>query len=94
MIIIIIIIFFVLVKNPCLPNPCKNGGKCNRKGSSYSCSCAKGYAGKRCESKFNVKIMLDYLYNMSMIELQSHLIDLIMVCRNIHLSNHLVHCTL
>jgi len=45
----------ISAKNPCLPNPCRNGGKCNRKGSSYSCSCAKGYTGKRCESKYITK---------------------------------------
>jgi len=54
----IIIIMLVSVKNPCLPSPCKNGGKCNRKGSSYSCSCAKGYTGKRCEGTFNINRML------------------------------------
>ena len=53
---------FVSVKNPCLPNPCKNGGKCNRKGSSYTCSCAKGYTGKRCEGTFNLNRMLVQIY--------------------------------
>ena len=57
-IIIIIIIMFVSVRNLCLPNPCKNGGKCNRKGYSYSCSCAKGYTGKKCEGTFNLNRML------------------------------------
>jgi hypothetical protein len=57
-IIIIIVIMFVSVRNLCLPNPCKNGGKCNRKGYSYSCSCAKGYTGKKCEGTFNLNRML------------------------------------
>ena len=43
---------FNLAKNPCVPNPCGNGGKCNRRGSSFSCSCINGYTGKTCQSKF------------------------------------------
>ena len=41
------------VKNPCaavFANPCENGGTCNREGATgnYTCACADGYEGNRC----------------------------------------------
>ncbi|GFT12767.1 protocadherin Fat 1, partial [Nephila pilipes] len=35
--------------NPCLPNPCRNGGICNSDGSSFTCSCISPYTGMKCE---------------------------------------------
>ena len=33
----------------CSPNPCKNGGTCRDKISSYSCTCLNGYTGTNCQ---------------------------------------------
>eukprot|EP00064_Thunnus_orientalis_P015395 superscaffoldBa00002844_g15447 len=32
----------------CQPNPCQNGGECRDLFNSYNCSCAEGWAGRRC----------------------------------------------
>ena len=39
-----------VVSSPCKPNPCQNGGVCNRKGGSYTCTCAAGYQGNNCQT--------------------------------------------
>ncbi|GAB1600458.1 hypothetical protein Ahia01_000323800 [Argonauta hians] len=39
--------------NPCDASPCKNGGQCNSKGQTYSCSCKTGYQGKDCSEASN-----------------------------------------
>ncbi|XP_041643675.1 serine-rich adhesin for platelets-like isoform X2 [Cheilinus undulatus] len=36
--------------NRCLENVCLNGGSCYQSGSIYTCSCAPGYGGERCET--------------------------------------------
>jgi len=36
--------------NPCLPNPCLNGGTCAVSGTSYSCSCVAGFEGTTCQT--------------------------------------------
>ncbi|XP_068174900.1 protein crumbs homolog 1 [Antennarius striatus] len=33
----------------CEPNPCLNGGECRDLFNSYNCSCARGWAGRRCD---------------------------------------------
>ena len=33
-------------------NPCQNGGICSGTVLSYQCSCAEGYTGTNCESKY------------------------------------------
>lgn len=39
--------------DPCDPNPCLNGGKCDaaKDGESYECDCPKGYRGDHCEDR-------------------------------------------
>uniref|UniRef100_UPI0037E9BCDA versican a n=1 Tax=Semicossyphus pulcher TaxID=241346 RepID=UPI0037E9BCDA len=36
--------------NSCLEDICLNGGSCYQSGSIYTCSCAPGYGGDRCET--------------------------------------------
>ncbi|XP_060893884.1 versican core protein-like [Labrus mixtus] len=36
--------------NTCSENICLNGGSCYQSGSIYTCSCAPGYSGDRCET--------------------------------------------
>ena len=33
----------------CNPNPCQNGGKCEKLEDVYSCDCLSGYNGTNCE---------------------------------------------
>ena len=41
---------FYVLPDPCMPNPCKNGGTCVRKGKKgYKCECPDPYFGKRCQ---------------------------------------------
>ncbi|NXY42061.1 HABP2 protein, partial [Ceuthmochares aereus] len=35
--------------DPCSSNPCKNNGRCENRGSSFSCLCPKPYTGTTCE---------------------------------------------
>ena len=38
--------------NPCLPNPCLNGGTCQPNGAgSFTCACPMGFSGYCCESR-------------------------------------------
>lgn len=42
------------VVDPCLSQPCRNGGTCNTlDGGSYSCTCPLGTSGLRCEEDIN-----------------------------------------
>ena len=35
----------------CSPNPCKNGGACNRAANGgFTCYCANGYSGTTCQT--------------------------------------------
>ncbi|XP_051474822.1 hyaluronan-binding protein 2 isoform X2 [Apus apus] len=36
-------------KDPCSSNPCKNNGRCENRGGTFSCLCPKPYAGTTCE---------------------------------------------
>ena len=40
-------------KNECESNPCKNGGTCTDKVNKFSCQCALGYEGDKCEIGMN-----------------------------------------
>ena len=41
--------------NECSSNPCENDATCNDLVASYSCACAAGYTGERCETGLLVK---------------------------------------
>ena len=43
------LIYSVLEKNSCRPNPCKNDGQCVETISNYKCYCRSGFTGKHCE---------------------------------------------
>ena len=36
--------------NECASNPCVNGASCSDEVNAFSCSCAAGYTGDRCET--------------------------------------------
>lgn len=40
-------------RNPCLLNPCLNGGQCISQGDGFICSCPSTFAGNRCEAPAN-----------------------------------------
>ena len=42
-------IHYSIVEDPCIPNPCLNGGTCSKEGDSYLCQCAEGWNGKNCD---------------------------------------------
>ena len=46
----IINIFFFQDINECSSSPCMNGGTCDDKINQYTCSCAPGYEGSRCDT--------------------------------------------
>ncbi|XP_067369037.1 protein crumbs homolog 1 isoform X3 [Channa argus] len=37
----------------CEPNPCLNGGECQDLFNTYNCTCAEGWAGRRCDFNIN-----------------------------------------
>jgi len=44
----------VQTANPCLPNPCLNGGVCTATSStSFTCGCTSGYSGTTCQTPFD-----------------------------------------
>ena len=49
---------FVADIDDCSPNPCLNGAKCFDELNAFSCACAQGFEGKRCETS-----MLFYISN-------------------------------
>lgn len=48
------IFFCFSVKKVCVPNPCRNGGKCLEDKSSAPCECAQGFTGKYCTGEKNL----------------------------------------
>ncbi|XP_035665849.1 uncharacterized protein LOC118409092 [Branchiostoma floridae] len=55
--------------DPCLSNPCLNGGTCLTQQDTYSCLCAPGWAGTNCDAVLTTpdnrgtQFMLGFLYN-------------------------------
>ena len=44
--------------NECASAPCMNGGDCNDRANHYTCNCAAGYHGARCETgEFTISSM-------------------------------------
>ena len=41
--------FHSTLVTPCASAPCFNGGTCSNNGTSFTCRCALGFAGHRCE---------------------------------------------
>lgn len=41
--------------NPCIPNPCKNGGECVVETRQCKCQCQEGFAGRLCEVRAPVR---------------------------------------
>ncbi|ELU17940.1 hypothetical protein CAPTEDRAFT_148381 [Capitella teleta] len=41
------------VADPCLPNPCLNGGVCTGDGDTFTCTCQPGYEGDTCGTDIN-----------------------------------------
>lgn len=44
--------------NECESSPCLHGGTCTDHIGSYSCSCGRGFTGKRCEEKVSAHFYL------------------------------------
>lgn len=43
---------YVLEKDACVPNPCKNDGKCvETRDGGFTCVCENGYTGENCERR-------------------------------------------
>ena len=40
----------------CTSSSCLNGGKCTKRGTTYSCSCPAGFTGQKCEKEGRNKI--------------------------------------
>ncbi|XP_033106905.1 IgGFc-binding protein-like [Anneissia japonica] len=38
------------ISDPCIPNPCENGGLCIGDGFNYTCSCSKRWTGDNCQT--------------------------------------------
>ena len=50
----------ISVKDACIPNPCKNNGKCmETPEGGFRCICENGYTGMNCEKrKFEVTFLI------------------------------------
>ncbi|GLH08522.1 Neurogenic locus Notch protein [Gryllus bimaculatus] len=40
-------------RNFCVPDPCRNGGICQKQSGGYTCICDQGFTGKNCDSELN-----------------------------------------
>ena len=50
--VIFLLFLFTEISDICIPNPCKNSGKCvNAPQDSFDCICVKGFTGPLCECK-------------------------------------------
>jgi hypothetical protein len=52
---LISVILFFLQETPCAEAPCRNGATCSNVTDDFKCTCAAGYAGKRCETISKLK---------------------------------------
>ena len=52
--------FFKTDIDECASSPCTNGATCSNQVNSYSCICAAGYTGAKCETG-NVVLLTIYL---------------------------------
>lgn len=43
----------LVIVDPCAGDPCLNGGTCIAGGNGFTCDCADGYGGDRCENCFD-----------------------------------------
>lgn len=51
---LVIFLDFIFLFQACDSNPCLNGGTClEEAGGKYSCQCAIGWKGDRCDGKIN-----------------------------------------
>jgi hypothetical protein len=73
--------------NPCLPNPCRNGGVCQATNAgSFTCLCPPGFEGISCEIReFYIKIFF-ILYNLinhqvQILVYQVHAKTMVSVCQ-------------
>jgi hypothetical protein len=48
--------------DPCMPNPCQNGGTCTANMTTYTCTCVGGYTGMNCEVPPGPAEYCDVLY--------------------------------
>ena len=60
-------IYFVLSpeKDLCVPDPCKNEGRCDAHGLRVACYCALGYKGEHCEGNIVLRIPTEPLLKQS-----------------------------
>ena len=55
-------ILLCLVRQFCLPNPCKNDGVCVPSTVAYTCSCKRGFKGDDCSGKKKKIVKDDNMY--------------------------------
>lgn len=46
-----VMLFYISVQSRCVPNPCKNFGKCTELPEDFECTCHTGFHGKTCDRK-------------------------------------------
>lgn len=55
---------FILMIDPCMPNPCQNGAQCVPQGTTFMCQCGPGYSGQRYLILINFNLdLFKYIFN-------------------------------